>query len=78
MLDALEASVYLSGVGEGSRRYIQESNFEGSPMKLVWQEFDHPIYPQLHGPFLKGLSILDMFFNCGVAQTATALKGEFL
>jgi hypothetical protein len=35
-------------------------------MGVVWQDFTHPVYPQCGtGPFIKGLSALDVLFNCG-------------
>jgi WbqC-like protein family len=35
-------------------------------MGTVWQDFAHPTYPQAGtAPFIKGLSVLDLLFNCG-------------
>jgi hypothetical protein len=42
---------------------------------VVWQDFVHPVYPQLHGPFEPYLSIVDLVFNCGAASMAV-LEGR--
>ena len=61
----LYADSYLSGSGGGSKRYINEERFKKENIKLVWQEFNHPVYPQLSVDFVPNLSIIDLLFNCG-------------
>jgi hypothetical protein len=39
--------------------------FEENGLKLIVQEFEHPVYPQLFGDFHSHLSIVDLLFNCG-------------
>jgi len=51
------ADVYLAGTG--SRDYLDESLFAARGIRVEWQNFEHPVYEQLHGPFLPGLSALD-------------------
>ena len=65
LLKALNASTYLSGEGSGSKRYITEDDFVQENIKLVYQHFQHPVYPQLYGEFIPKLSIIDLLFNCG-------------
>jgi len=60
----LEADVYLSG--QGARAYNDEALFSSNEIQLVYQNFNHPVYPQLHGgEFVAGLSVIDLLFNCG-------------
>ncbi|MEW6696845.1 MAG: WbqC family protein [Bacillota bacterium] len=59
----LNADVYLSGTG--ARAYNDEKEFEGNNIRLVYQEFEHPVYPQLWSNFIPGLSAVDLIFNCG-------------
>jgi hypothetical protein len=59
------ASAFLGGMG-GSREYLDKEAFAAAHMGAVWQEFSHPTYPQQGAaPFIKGLSVLDLLFNCG-------------
>ncbi len=59
------ASAFLGGMG-GSRAYLEMEEFNAAAMGVVWQEFAHPVYPQCgSAPFLKGLSVVDLLFNCG-------------
>ncbi|MEW6065190.1 hypothetical protein P378_10915 [Desulforamulus profundi] len=57
------ADIYLSGTG--ARAYNDEMDFERNNIRLVYQEFEHPVYPQLWGNFIPGLSAVDLIFNCG-------------
>jgi len=60
---ALQAPIYLSGTG--AKAYNDEKQFEENQIRLVYQEFKHPSYPQLWGDFIPNLSVLDLLFNCG-------------
>lgn len=59
----LGGDVYLSGIG--ARVYNDESAFNDHDIKLIYQDFQHPVYPQRWGNFEPYLSIIDMLFNCG-------------
>ena len=65
ILKHLEATVYVSGSGAGSARYIDEERFRSENIKIEWQKFRSPVYPQLWGLFIPDLSIIDLLFNCG-------------
>lgn len=59
------ANAFLGGMG-GSRTYLEMEEFDTAGMGVVWQEFAHPVYPQCgSAPFIKGLSVVDLLFNCG-------------
>lgn len=72
ILRKVGATRYLSGVG--ARAYTEPRIFEESGIELAWQEFKHPIYPQLHGPFMPSLSSIDLLFNCGIEQSRSILR----
>jgi len=59
------AEAYLSGTGAGSRKYIDDEVFKRKHINLIWQEFEHPVYPQLSRNFVPNLSIVDLLLNCG-------------
>jgi hypothetical protein len=59
------ASAFLGGMG-GSRGYLEQEAFAAAGMGVRWQEFRHPAHPQCGAaPFIPGLSVLDILFNCG-------------
>lgn len=62
----LNATNYISGIGSGSRRYINELDYEKNNIQLNWQKFHHPRYNQYNNVnFIPGLSIIDLLFNYG-------------
>lgn len=62
------ASAFLGGMG-GSRVYLEKEAFAAANMGVVWQDFRHPQYAQCgEAPFIPGLSVLDVLFNCGPAS----------
>ncbi len=66
ILFELNASKYITGSGPGSKRYIDENKFKENNIELVWQEYKHPTYNQLHGDFIPYMNILDLLFNEGI------------
>jgi hypothetical protein len=69
------ATVYVSGSGAGSRRYIDEERFRSENIDIVWQKFSSPVYPQLWGDFIADLSVIDLLFNCGEESLEILRKG---
>lgn len=57
------ASSYYTGLA--AKDYIDEELFKKNNIELVYQEYKHPSYEQLHGDFLPYLSIIDLLFNHG-------------
>ena len=58
------SSAYISGNG-GSLSYLCRDAFAKANLKLIFNGFHHPKYPQQHGSFLPTLSVIDILFNCG-------------
>lgn len=65
ILRELKADKYLTGEGKGSKRYIVEEEFVKNNIELIYQNFQHPVYRQLWGNFIPGLSVIDLLFNEG-------------
>lgn len=63
LVQAKQGDTYLTGTG--ARDYLDEEIFRSAGVGVIWQDFKHPVYPQLHGNFEPMLSCLDVLFNCG-------------
>ena len=57
------AGTYLSG--DAAQEYLDVGLFERHGIQVEWQQFAHPVYPQLHGEFVPFLSAIDVVMNCG-------------
>jgi hypothetical protein len=51
--------------GSAARDYLDVEAFERRGIEVVWQEYQHPVYPQQYGPFVPYLSAIDLLLNCG-------------
>lgn len=73
MVKAVGGTAYLAGGGAAG--YQEDDKFREAGIELIYQEFQHPIYPQLNtSSFQPGLSIVDALMNCGCAGTAALLQ----
>jgi hypothetical protein len=73
LCQAFEADRYYSGLH--GKDYLIESDFAGAGIEVVYQEYEHPTYPQLFDGFLPYLSILDLLMNCGPESREILLRG---
>lgn len=73
---AVGADAYLSGVG--GKGYLDDKAFEAAGVRLCYQEFSHPVYPQVafrkEEPFVPGMAAVDLLFNLG-PESGPLLKG---
>jgi hypothetical protein len=61
---SIDAETYVSGIG--GKEYLDESIFEKNKIKLEYQQFLHPEYPQhFSKTFIPNLSIIDLLANVG-------------
>ena len=65
LLKKVSANKYLSGLGEGSIRYMDEANYNNEGIKVFWHKYNPKPYKQLWGPHLENVCILDLLFNKG-------------
>lgn len=68
------ADAYLSG--NAAQDYLDEPMFGQAGITVHWQDYVHPVYPQMHGEFVPYLSTLDLLFNCGPDSLAILRKLE--
>ena len=72
LLSQSGATHYLSGAG--ARDYFNPAPFASAGIEVVWQDYVHPVYPQLHGAFVPMLSAIDMLLNCGEERSRKLLR----
>ena len=65
LVKSVDGTAYFTGIG--SKKYIDNSLFIKENIEIIWQEFNHLVYPQLHGDFIPNLSCLDFVMNCSPA-----------
>ena len=63
MCEKLGASQYIFGAN--GRDYADIEAFGKAGILVQFQDYQHPVYPQLHGEFVKGLSVIDALMNVG-------------
>lgn len=59
------AEVWLSN--SAGRDYVEPEFYDDAGIKVLFQDFEPPVYSQQYQPFISHLSILDMLFNCGAS-----------
>jgi hypothetical protein len=67
------ADVYLAG--GGGRDYMDLDRYEKNGIKVLFQEYHHPVYEQRFGAFEPFMSVLDLLFNHG-PDSLKILRGE--
>ena len=51
--------------GKAGENYINEEKLAKESIKLEYQNYQHPFYPQTGNDFISHLSVVDLLFNCG-------------
>lgn len=69
----LGADTYLAG--QGGVSYMNPDRFKERGIRVIFQDFRHPVYNQQFGDFQSHLSVADMLFNCG-PETMTKIRQE--
>jgi hypothetical protein len=61
--------------GAAGANYIDCAFFARQGVRVVFQNYRHPIYKQPYGEFVPYMSAVDMLFNCGPESLATLISG---
>jgi hypothetical protein len=62
---AVGAGLYLSGPAASA--YLDPATFAAAGIELRFADYSgYPAYPQLHGPFIHQVSVLDLLLNTGL------------
>jgi hypothetical protein len=68
------ATVYLAG--RDARRYMTASRFAEAGIRVLYQDYQHPVYRQLHGDFVPSLSALDLLLTHGDEALPILRRGD--
>lgn len=73
---AVRATTYIAG--PSGRDYLKMESFADAGVKVVFNDYHHPKYPQKRtDAFVPYLSSVDLFMNCGFAEgRSIILKGN--
>ncbi|HVZ22475.1 MAG TPA: WbqC family protein [Vicinamibacterales bacterium] len=64
LLRQIGATRYISG--PAARAYLDVAGYERAGIEVEWKDYGtYPPYPQLHGEFVGGVSIVDTLMCCG-------------
>ena len=74
MCRRLGADVYIFGAL--GRDYAEVERFEAAGVKVIFQDYRHPEYPQQYGEFISHLSIVDQLLNCGPKSLEVLMKDQ--
>lgn len=62
--------------GEMGESYVEVDKFHDAGIKVHFQHYKHPVYEQLHGDFVPGLSVIDLLFNHGKESLDIIMSGN--
>lgn len=72
MCKKLGADLYI--FGSQGENYADKEAFGQAGIKLYFQKYRHPVYPQLWGTFQPNMSIIDLLFNVGEVQAREIIQ----
>jgi len=75
LVKAVDGTAYYSGA-YALEVYLDAGELEAASIDLVLQQWQSPVYPQVHGgEFVPDLSIVDLLMNCGPESREILLRG---
>lgn len=74
MVKAAGCDAYMCGGGADG--YQEDSKFAAAGIKLIYQNFQHPVYNQMRNGFIPGLSVIDALFHVGPQMCGGLLSPE--
>ena len=72
---ALDADYYVTGTS-WAKSHLKIEDFKKSNITVKFQEFQHPIYTQIHGKFIPKMSVIDLLFNHGKKEAKEILQNS--
>ncbi len=77
----LGAKAYI--FGSLGKDYAKIDDFTKAGISVIFQDYKHPTYQQMHGDFISHISVIDLLFNCGpksrdIIMSNNISKGEII
>ena len=60
---------------KGAAEFIESGLFKKKKIEVIFQDYKHPQYRQLHGSFIPNMSVLDLIFNEGPNSLSIIRRG---
>jgi len=73
----VNADHYITGT-TWAKSHLKTKDFEKSNITIEFQEFQHPIYKQIHEKFIPRMSIIDLLFNEGKKKSKQILQNSIV
>ncbi|MBX7148442.1 WbqC family protein [bacterium] len=70
----LKSNLYI--FGQEGENYAEQNAFKDAGVRVFFQNYQHPTYSQINGPFISHLSIIDLLFNCGPKSLEILMQGN--
>jgi hypothetical protein len=64
--------------GAKGRDYADVESFKEHGIEVAFQEYQHPLYQQLHGKFLPNMSVVDLLMNVGPKSLEVLTCGNLI
>lgn len=74
MCEKLGAQTYVFGAQ--GRDYANRDSFQKSGINLYFQQYVHPEYAQINGPFKPYMSVIDLLLNVGPGSLGVIMGGN--
>lgn len=62
--------------GNLGRRYVRVEDFEVAGVRVVFQDYKHPVYPQAYPGFEAGMNAFDLLMNVGPRSRQVLFEGN--
>lgn len=74
MCRRLKADLYIFGAQ--GKDYANVDDFSKAGVRVLFQDYHHPVYPQGPGPFVSHMSVVDLLFHCGPESFRVLMEGQ--
>jgi hypothetical protein len=68
------ADAYLAG--SGGHDYMDVAKYDAAGIKVIFQEYKHPVYAQMFGDFEPFMSVVDLIYNHGQDSLEIIRRGR--